>query len=159
MVIPAVLIEMLQEPSSTGAVQLSVPLLTVTVPVGVPAPGATGLTLYLKVTLCPTTDGSGSSSVIVVVVLASPADVYQNYVVRSKQGDAFSDHLNKNGVEVLVQFRKPYYRHEALRLNPNHPGALHVMGVWNAEVMRRTRSGSCWMVASFVIRPFEASCM
>ena len=24
----------------------------------------------------------------------------------------------------------------ALRLNPNHPGALHVMGVWNAEVMR-----------------------
>jgi hypothetical protein len=25
---------------------------------------------------------------------------------------------------------------EALRLNPNHPGALHVLGVWNAEVMR-----------------------
>jgi len=25
---------------------------------------------------------------------------------------------------------------EALRLAPNHPGALHVMGVWNAEVMR-----------------------
>ena len=25
---------------------------------------------------------------------------------------------------------------EALRLDPNHPGALHVMGVWNAEVMR-----------------------
>jgi len=25
---------------------------------------------------------------------------------------------------------------EALRINPNHPGALHVMGVWNAEVMR-----------------------
>jgi tetratricopeptide (TPR) repeat protein len=25
---------------------------------------------------------------------------------------------------------------EALRLNPDHPGALHVMGVWNAEVMR-----------------------
>lgn len=25
---------------------------------------------------------------------------------------------------------------EALRLNPNHPGGLHVMGVWNAEVMR-----------------------
>jgi tetratricopeptide (TPR) repeat protein len=24
----------------------------------------------------------------------------------------------------------------ALKLNPNHPGALHVMGVWNAEVMR-----------------------
>jgi hypothetical protein len=24
----------------------------------------------------------------------------------------------------------------ALKLNPNHDGALHVMGVWNAEVMR-----------------------
>jgi tetratricopeptide (TPR) repeat protein len=25
---------------------------------------------------------------------------------------------------------------EALKINPKHPGALHVMGVWNAEVMR-----------------------
>jgi len=24
----------------------------------------------------------------------------------------------------------------ALRLDPNHPGALHVLGVWNAEIMR-----------------------
>jgi tetratricopeptide (TPR) repeat protein len=24
----------------------------------------------------------------------------------------------------------------ALKLDPNHPGALHVMGVWNAEIMR-----------------------
>jgi dTDP-4-amino-4,6-dideoxygalactose transaminase len=42
--------------------------------------------------------------------------VYQNYVVRSRQGDAFSDHLRASGVEVLIQFRKPYYRHEALKL-------------------------------------------
>ena len=42
--------------------------------------------------------------------------VYQNYVVRSKQGDAFSDYLKKNGVEVLIQFRKPYYKHKALKL-------------------------------------------
>jgi dTDP-4-amino-4,6-dideoxygalactose transaminase len=42
--------------------------------------------------------------------------VYQNYVVRSKQGDAFSDYLKNNGVEVLIQFRKPYYKHEALNL-------------------------------------------
>lgn len=42
--------------------------------------------------------------------------VYQNYVVRSGQGDAFSDHLKNNGIEVLIQFRKPYYRHEALGL-------------------------------------------
>jgi dTDP-4-amino-4,6-dideoxygalactose transaminase len=43
--------------------------------------------------------------------------VYQNYTVRSKRGDAFSDYLKKNGIEVLTQFRKPYYRHEALRLD------------------------------------------
>lgn len=42
--------------------------------------------------------------------------VYQNYVVRSRQGDDFSDYLKANGVEVLVQWRKPYYRHEALHL-------------------------------------------
>ncbi len=42
--------------------------------------------------------------------------VYQNYVVRSKQGDFFSDYLQNNGVEVLIQFRKPYYKHEALKV-------------------------------------------
>lgn len=42
--------------------------------------------------------------------------VYQNYVVRSKQGEEFSNYLRTNGVEVLTQFRKPYYRHEGLNL-------------------------------------------
>lgn len=42
--------------------------------------------------------------------------VYQNYTLRSKQGDEFSGYLKQNGVEVLTQFRKPYYKHEALRL-------------------------------------------
>jgi len=42
--------------------------------------------------------------------------VYQNYTVRSKQGNEFSEYLKKNGVEVLTQFRKPYYKHEALKL-------------------------------------------
>jgi len=42
--------------------------------------------------------------------------VYQNYTVRSKQGNEFSDYLKANGVEVLTQFRKPYYKHEALDL-------------------------------------------
>ncbi|TLD40960.1 MAG: Lipopolysaccharide biosynthesis protein RffA [Candidatus Jettenia ecosi] len=42
--------------------------------------------------------------------------VYQNYVVRSKQGDEFSNYLKNNGVEVLIQFRKPYYKHKALTL-------------------------------------------
>jgi len=42
--------------------------------------------------------------------------VYQNYTVRAKQGNEFSEFLKTNGVEVLTQFRKPYYRHEALKL-------------------------------------------
>lgn len=42
--------------------------------------------------------------------------VYQNYVVRAREGNDFSEYLKANGVEVLTQFRKPYYRHEALKL-------------------------------------------
>lgn len=42
--------------------------------------------------------------------------VYQNYTIRSKWGDEFSEHMKNNGVEVLTQFRKPYYKHEALNL-------------------------------------------
>jgi dTDP-4-amino-4,6-dideoxygalactose transaminase len=42
--------------------------------------------------------------------------VYQNYTLRAKQGSEFSDYLKANGVEVLTQFRKPYYKHEALKL-------------------------------------------
>lgn len=42
--------------------------------------------------------------------------VYQNYTVRSKQGNVFSEFLKANGIEVLTQFRKPYYRHAALGL-------------------------------------------
>ncbi len=42
--------------------------------------------------------------------------VYQNYVVRAKQGNAFSEYLKENGIEVLTQFRKPYYKHQALGL-------------------------------------------
>ena len=42
--------------------------------------------------------------------------IYQNYTLRAKQGNEFSEYLKANGVEVLVQFRKPYYKHEALQL-------------------------------------------
>jgi dTDP-4-amino-4,6-dideoxygalactose transaminase len=42
--------------------------------------------------------------------------VYQNYTVRSKHGNNFSEHMKAQGVEVLTQFRKPYYRHQALQL-------------------------------------------
>ncbi len=42
--------------------------------------------------------------------------VYQNYTLRSSLGNDFSEFMKANGVEVLTQFRKPYYRHEALML-------------------------------------------
>lgn len=42
--------------------------------------------------------------------------VYQNYTVLSRAGDRFSDHMRASGVEVLTQFRKPYYRHDGLAL-------------------------------------------
>ena len=42
--------------------------------------------------------------------------VYQNYTLRAKQGNAFSEYLKQNGIEVLTQFRKPYYKHQALKL-------------------------------------------
>lgn len=42
--------------------------------------------------------------------------VYQNYTLRAKQGNEFSEYMKANGVEVLTQFRKPYYKHAALQL-------------------------------------------
>jgi dTDP-4-amino-4,6-dideoxygalactose transaminase len=42
--------------------------------------------------------------------------VYQNYTIRSKQGSEFSDYLLNNGIEILTQFRKPYYKHQELNL-------------------------------------------
>jgi dTDP-4-amino-4,6-dideoxygalactose transaminase len=42
--------------------------------------------------------------------------VYQNYTIRARQEDEFSGYLKANGVEVLTQFRKPYYKHEALKV-------------------------------------------
>jgi len=45
--------------------------LTVTVPVGVPTPGAIGATATVTVTGCPTVAGDGFTELMVVVVLAA----------------------------------------------------------------------------------------
>src|SRR6266699_6823513 len=72
---------MLQLPVATLALQLCVPSLTVTLPVGVPLPGAFATTVNAKLTAWPTAEGSGVWPVIVVVVPAAvtvwdaPADV------------------------------------------------------------------------------------
>jgi len=65
---------MLQLPAATLAVQLSDVLPTVTVPVGVPLPGAFVTTVKAKVTGCPTTDGLGVWVVMADVVLAALTD-------------------------------------------------------------------------------------
>lgn len=46
------------------------PSLNVTVPVGVPAPGATALTVAVNVTVCPKTDGFTEDIAVVVVASA-----------------------------------------------------------------------------------------
>ena len=65
-------IEQLPAPEVRLPVQLCVPSETVTLPVGVPVPGATTATVKLIGTGWPTQDGSGKSDVIVVVVLVVP---------------------------------------------------------------------------------------
>jgi len=42
--------------------------------------------------------------------------VYQNYTLRAKEGEKFSTWMREHGVEVLTQFRKPYYKHAGLGL-------------------------------------------
>lgn len=42
--------------------------------------------------------------------------VYQNYTLRAKEGEKFSAWMRDNGIEVLTQFRKPYYKHTGLGL-------------------------------------------
>lgn len=50
--------------------------------------------------------------------------------------------LGRNALTLGVRDRVKYANEihaqalAALRLDPNHPGALHVLGMWNAEVMR-----------------------
>jgi hypothetical protein len=68
---PAVVDASEHEPADAAAVQTSVPSETVTLPVGVPAPGLFTVTLKFTVYDWPTTVGSGESPVIVVVVSAA----------------------------------------------------------------------------------------
>ena len=44
-------------------------------------------------------------------------DVYQNYVIRIKQRDNLSKYLEKSGVETLISWPKPIYKHAVLQPN------------------------------------------
>ena len=47
-------------------------------------------------------------------------DVYQNYVIRTKERDRFVAHLRKSGIEILVSWPKSMHHHEALGLKHFH---------------------------------------
>jgi dTDP-4-amino-4,6-dideoxygalactose transaminase len=43
-------------------------------------------------------------------------DVYQNYVIRTRQRDALFHLLRKKGIETLIHWKTPYYSYKALKL-------------------------------------------
>ena len=67
---PAVVSVIAHCPAATVPVHELAPSLTVTLPDGVPPPGATAATLYCTTTGCPVTEGSGVSELIVALVVA-----------------------------------------------------------------------------------------
>src|SRR5690606_31158754 len=75
---------------------------------------------------------------------------YANRAVAANPDDA-EGHFARaraRGLKALTLGRRDRVRYaaevreaapESLRLDPDHPGGLHVMGVWNAELLRLSR--------------------
>jgi tetratricopeptide (TPR) repeat protein len=74
-------------------------------------------------------------------------ELYARRAVEVNPGDAeghfhLARSLGKNalsqGPRARIKFATDVRAHalECLKINPKHPGCLHVMGMWNAEVMR-----------------------
>jgi tetratricopeptide (TPR) repeat protein len=75
------------------------------------------------------------------------AEAYARRAVEANPGDAeghfnLARSLGKNaltqGPKARIKYAKDVRTHalECLKIDPKHPGCLHVMGMWNAEVMR-----------------------
>jgi tetratricopeptide (TPR) repeat protein len=75
------------------------------------------------------------------------AELYARRAVEVNPGDAeghfhLARSLGKNaltqGPRARIKYATDVRAHalECLKINPKHPGCLHVMGMWNAEVMR-----------------------
>lgn len=47
-------------------------------------------------------------------------DVYQNYVIRSRERDQLVEHLRGSGIEILISWPKPMHHNEALGLTHFH---------------------------------------
>lgn len=67
-------------------------------------------------------------------VAANPADAEGHFAMARALGRRALAMGKRDRVTLAGEVRA--HALEALRLRPDHPGALHVMGVWNAEVMR-----------------------
>jgi FimV-like protein len=67
-------------------------------------------------------------------VAANPQDAENHFHLARALGRAALSVGVRDRVRYAVEIRSEAL--EALKIDPDHPGALHVMGVWNAEVMR-----------------------
>ena len=47
-------------------------------------------------------------------------DIFQNYVIRTRERDRLREHLKENGVETLVHWPKPMWEHRGLELEDPH---------------------------------------
>ena len=67
-------------------------------------------------------------------VQANPNDAEGHFVLARSIGRIAQTLGSRDKVKYAGEVRN--HALEALRLNPRHAGALHIMGMWNAEVMR-----------------------
>ncbi len=67
-------------------------------------------------------------------VLANPSDAEGHFQLSRAVGRTALAANPRERVKYAVEVRAEALK--ALQLQPKHPGALHVLGVWNAEVMR-----------------------
>jgi dTDP-4-amino-4,6-dideoxygalactose transaminase len=54
-------------------------------------------------------------------------DVFQNYVIRTKERDRLRNFLTESGIETLIHWPKPMWQHKGLGLgNPNLPETVRI---------------------------------